>query len=268
MGKSDFHERKQKRIERYEQLSEKAKKQSTEAYKESKDIVKHIPMGQPILVGHHSEKMHRNTLKKSWDKMGKSVELDKKADYYKDKIEAAKNNTSISSDDPDALELLREKLASLEKKQELMKSINKLCRSSKLSEVEKYDTLTSEFNLSEETVRKLLNPIYSYQKKGFQSYSLTNNNGKIRQVKQRIKKLESLEKLDNKTYEIGNVVVKMNVDDNRIEIYFPDKPGYNFRKEIKRFGFRWSPKKGAWQKQISRWNLDSATELAKKHSSL
>ncbi len=42
-------------------------------------------MGQPILVGHHSERGHRSLLQKSDNAMRKSVELDDKADYYANK---------------------------------------------------------------------------------------------------------------------------------------------------------------------------------------
>lgn len=48
-----------------------------------------IPPGQPILVGHHSERGHRRLLEKSDNAMRKSVELDEKAKYYNDRAEAS-----------------------------------------------------------------------------------------------------------------------------------------------------------------------------------
>lgn len=264
MGKSNFHERKKARISKYQELAEKNKKASDAAYKASHDTVKHIPMGQPILVGHHSEKMHRNTLEKSWNQMGKSVELSDKADYYSEKAKAAENNTAISSDDPDAIEKLKDKLKKLIEKQEFMKSINKICRSKKLSESEIVAKLKADFNLKDESIHTLLNPRYSFEKKGFPSYSLTNNNGRIKQVRDRINRLEQLEKLENESFKIGEVEIQVNVDDNRVEIYFPGKPEEEFRKKIKSSGFRWSRYKSAWQKQISNWNIRDAKRLAEE----
>ena len=44
-----------------------------------------IPTGQPLLVDHHSYKTDRNYRDRAWNKMGKAVETDKKADYYRHK---------------------------------------------------------------------------------------------------------------------------------------------------------------------------------------
>jgi hypothetical protein len=59
-------------------------------------------MGQPILVGHHSEQRDRRFRRRLWDLMGKSVAANDKAKYYEEKAEAIESNQSISSDDPDA----------------------------------------------------------------------------------------------------------------------------------------------------------------------
>ena len=88
-------ERKQNRIDRYNELARKAETKSIEAFEHSNSIVKCIPMGQPILVGHHSEKRHRRDLDKSWNAMGKSVQESEKAEYYRKKAEAAENNNAI-----------------------------------------------------------------------------------------------------------------------------------------------------------------------------
>ncbi len=125
----DRQERQQAKAERYRELAEKAKTQSTEACERSRKMLENIPAGQPILVGHHSEQRHRNLLDKSWNTMGKSVELGEKAEYYNRKAEAAENNDSIYLGDYDAVERLEEKLAELEKKQEKMKQTNKVIQS-------------------------------------------------------------------------------------------------------------------------------------------
>ena len=266
MGKLNFQDRKNARIERYKELADANKKASEKAYQESKRTVEHIPMGQPILVGHHSEKSHRATLKKSWDKMDKSIELDKKSKYYEDKAKATERNTAISSDDPDAIIKLKVKLDKLLKNQEKMKAINKICRSKKLTDEEKKNKLKEKFKFNDNSIYELLNPQYSYQKKGFQSWVLSNNNGSIKQVRDRIEKLESIGKIQSETIKIGEVTIEINSEDNRVELYFPDKPSEEFRKLIKQKGFRWSRFKGAWQKQISNWNIKDAKSIAEQYN--
>ena len=129
-------ERKQNRIDRYNELARKAETKSIEAFEHSNSIVKCIPMGQPILVGHHSEKRHRRDLDKSWNAMGKSVQESEKAEYYRKKAEAAENNNAIYTEDEDSVERLEEKIARLEKLQQAMKDRNKIVRDKKLTEEE------------------------------------------------------------------------------------------------------------------------------------
>ncbi len=267
MGKENYEERKQKRIERFKELAEKAKEESLQASKDSVSMVSGIPMGQPILVGHHSEKRHRRLLDKSWNKLGKSVELSEKAKYYEEKAIATENNQSISSDNPDAIELIQEKIAQLEQQQEWMKAINRICRSSKLSEIEIYEKLEKEFALSETAIKSLLNPVYSYQKKGFQTFELSNNNSNINRLKKRLKQLQAIENMKEETICIGTVRIFVNPSDNRVELYFPEKPSFDFRTLLKKSGFRWSSFKKAWQKHLSSWNIKDAKRIAEQYTS-
>jgi hypothetical protein len=54
--------RKLERIEKLEEYAENAEKRSNSAYEAANRISSFIPMGQPILVGHHSEKRHRRDI--------------------------------------------------------------------------------------------------------------------------------------------------------------------------------------------------------------
>jgi hypothetical protein len=73
-----------------------------------------IPLGQPILVGHHSEGRHRRAIERYDNQMRKNIEDAEKAKYYEEKAERLENNTVISSDNPEAINLLKEKLVKLE----------------------------------------------------------------------------------------------------------------------------------------------------------
>lgn len=74
-----------RKAERLQGYASNAKQKSDNYYKISHDLVKDIPLGQPILVGHHSEKAHRNILEKSWNAMGKCVEESEKAESYNER---------------------------------------------------------------------------------------------------------------------------------------------------------------------------------------
>jgi hypothetical protein len=87
-----------------------------------------IPFGQPILVGHHSEKWDRNYRRRIHNNYDKGFQELDKADYYRQKAEAVDNNNAISSDDPDAIKKLKAKLEKLEGQRTKIKEINKQAR--------------------------------------------------------------------------------------------------------------------------------------------
>lgn len=82
-------ERAAERSDRYDARADKAEELSTRLGDYSRSIIAGIPAGQPILVGHHSEKRHRRALDRSWNVLGKAVEASKKAEYYTRRAETA-----------------------------------------------------------------------------------------------------------------------------------------------------------------------------------
>ena len=82
------------RAERMNARATKADERSDSAYNTAKQIGSFIPMGQPILVGHHSEGRHRADIKRIDNAMRKSCEESDKAKYYEGKAEAAEYTAS------------------------------------------------------------------------------------------------------------------------------------------------------------------------------
>ena len=113
-GRIDYQERQERKKEIYQGRVEQAEKRSQLHYKKHKDLSNLIPMGQPILVGHHSERRHRNDLKLIDNEIKKSIQEDEKAYYYRNKIDNIDNKNVISSDDPQAVEKLLAKIKALE----------------------------------------------------------------------------------------------------------------------------------------------------------
>ncbi len=87
-------ERKEARIERFEGYSENAEARAHAASERAFSILSVIPPGQPILVGHHSERRHRRDLSRSDSAMRKSVEESKKSEYYDYKATSLSNQVS------------------------------------------------------------------------------------------------------------------------------------------------------------------------------
>lgn len=224
-----YKEKREAKAERYAELAEKAANQSIAAHEASNRATENIPFGQPILVGHHSERAHRNAIKRSWNAMDKAVELSNKADYYAEKADATKNNNAISSDNPEAIDLLKEKLIKLEDQRTQIKEFNKNAR-------------------KEGTEQQA-------------SYMLSNLAGNIATVKKRIEKLEKIDKIEEIEETINGVVLKTDKDDNRVRLFFDGKPSEEIRTKLKSNGFRWSPYNGCWQRQLNPWAIKVARDL-------
>lgn len=261
MAKSDYDQKRQERIARYRERAEKAKGRSKRAYDSHREIMDIIPLGQPILVGHHSETRHRRDLARSDNYMRKSFDESQKAEYWKEKALAAEMNTSISSDDPEALEQLREKLADLEAKRNEKKRIRAAFRKWKKSPDAGIDPSLKNF-FEKFKDQKIWAGI---DWEPVPAYSLQNLAGNIRRVRERIAELERLAKMDYKPIHISQVEIVPNKDENRVQIFFPGKPEETVRTDLKSNGFHWSPRNGCWQRQLSPWAVRIAVEIVGKH---
>lgn len=121
-GRSDYEERRKQRIERYKELSMKAQERSSRYSNSNANRILQIAPGQPILVGHHSEKKHRKLIKRAQDDIRKSIEEDNKSKFYKERVITAENSKVIYSDDPQAINKLKEKLERLENERASIKA--------------------------------------------------------------------------------------------------------------------------------------------------
>ena len=255
-------EKQEMRAERYRTLAAKAEQQSDAAFERSRSAVAGIPAGQPILVGHHSERKHRNVLDRSWNALGQSVKLSVKAEYYRRKAEAAENNDAIYTEDDDAVSRLEAKLAELERAQEQMKECNRIVRNRRLSDDEKVARLTV-CGLGEDSARKLLDP-KQFGGPGFASFTLSNNNANIRRVKERLEYVKKLKATPSREYEINGVRVRINTEANRVQLIFSERMPKEFCAELKRNGFRWAPSNGCYQSYLNRYQIDRANEILRK----
>lgn len=250
--KSDYEVNQERRKDRFNELADKNRQKSGELYQESRQAVEHIPFGQPILVGHHSEARHRKALDKSWNKMGQSVQADNKAKHYDSKAESV-GSAGIASDDPQALEKLETKLQNLINSQEIMKLANKQFKKGGWDAV---DCLSDK--LKDELKAHMAR--CTYLVKPFESYSLSNNNANIRRIKERIKSLKNVH--NSKPIDFENDDFHMYIEEGRIVIDFKGgKPSEECRKLVKQSAFRWSRYYGHWQRKVTHNAICSAKYL-------
>lgn len=256
IGREDYQERKEARIDRMEERAARAQAESSAASHAAHEIMRLIPPGQPILVGHHSERHHRRDLDKIDRNMRKSIEAGEKSAYYSSRAASAASNHAISSDDPDAVEKLEAKLAKLQAAQERDKELNAWYRKHKTMKgcpgITGEDAASADAQLAEmrEGIRR---PVPAWQ--------LSNRNGEIKRIKDRLAQLRKVDEMEHTEIEFDGGTIISNEDVNRVQILFDEKPDEATRSKLKSNGFRWSRTEGAWQTQRTPQNLRRACYL-------
>ncbi|MEY8321814.1 YodL domain-containing protein [Lachnospiraceae bacterium 46-61] len=163
----------------------------------------------------------------------------------------------ISADDPQAITKLEAKLEKLQSAQETMKAVNAYYR--------KHKTLDGCPNLSAERIEAMkaeMSSQWHIQDKPYPSWALSNNNAEIRRIKGRIAELTKKQETAYAGWEFDGGTVEMNREDNRLQIFFEEKPDEKTRETLKENGFRWSPKAGAWQRQLNDNAIYAADRLS------
>ena len=240
-----YEEKMEARKEYYEKKAAAARAESIARWDKSHEMASLIPFGQPILVGHHSERADRAYRDRIFKTGEKAYEAGKKADYYEKKARAI-GRGGISADDPDAIKKLEEKLEKLEAIQNNMKAAN---RSIRLKDTEKGDAQLREQGYTDKEIENLRTPS-CFGRIGYAPYQLSNTNANISNVKKRIEDLKKLQEVQETPDEETDLYT-YRIDDNRCQFIFDGKPEPAVRAILKQHGFKWSPSRGAWVRQAT-----------------
>lgn len=155
-------------------------------------------------------------------------------------------NQSILSGDAQAVEMLEEKLESLTELQDRMKAVNAYWRKHKTVEG------CPELSISQqEELKKAMSENWHLSDAPFAGYQLSNNNAKIKNTKARLERLKKVKEAGTKETENDFFKVVENTDLMRLQLFFDGKPDEETRDIVKKHGFRWSPKNGCWQRQLT-----------------
>ena len=183
-----------------------------------------------------------------WNEYGKLFDED---NYYYNKIRNIILNKVIYSDDAMAIEKLEAKIDNLKELQSKMKAVNAYYKKNK--------TLKGCELLTEDEAIKMMNNIqyHSWYPVPYAPFELTNNNQNIHRLEDRLESLKKLkqrasEENENKYMQVDGLQVVEDATDMRIRLKFDEIPNEKVRKLIKHWGFKWSPKNSAWQRQLTR----------------
>lgn len=199
--------------------------------------------GTPILVGHHSERRHRRDLARVDATIRRSVEAVAKAAALEARADRIEASTVISSDDPEALDKLRKKRGCLVADLSRMKAVNRAVRSKSPREA------LEALGLDARAIALALQPDESGHL-GVPDYAIRNTASAIRRVDVRLAELEAKAAApapDALEVPGANVVQT----ENRVRVFFGERPSETVRLVLRREGFRWAPSVEAWQRLAS-----------------
>ena len=151
----------------------------------------------------------------------------------------------IRSDDPDAIEKLTGKLTACKERQEWMKEVNAYYR--------KHGTIRGMPRMTEQMAEKLEAEmkIVTWDPMPYPRFQLTNNNAEIHRLEKRIDELSKAQTLDFEGWEFDGGKAVANTQKSRLQLFFDEKPDESKRTMLKRYGFRWTPTEGAWQRLLN-----------------
>lgn len=232
-------ERLERKLEKRQEWAEKAETRANQLSEQSHKMMSVIPMGQPILIGHHSEKRDRNYRNRAWNKMGKSVEQRHLAEHHIEKASGleAQLERTIFSDDPNAIEAIEGRIADNEAKREHMKKVNSLYRK---GDAEGLKALG--FDL--EALREKLKDAYSWCQQPYPGYELQNLGQRINTDKKRLEQVKTQNSRREAAETAPNGVTLEKCQMGYCRVTFAEKPARSILNDLRAAGFCWGG--GSW----------------------
>lgn len=112
-----------RKAQKLEDAARNAARKSNEAYKASQEGRDFLSLGEPIKIGHHSERRHRNLIERNNNRMRKCVELgDVAADYKNRAAYWERRADKINLSMPESLEYFEFILEAAKAKHQALKS--------------------------------------------------------------------------------------------------------------------------------------------------
>lgn len=256
-----FEEKQEAKVERLEDAADKHQERANVLHSQAKRMADVMPFGQPILIGHHSEKRDRRYRDRIHGTFSKSFEEQGKAEYYARRAETAANGSAIKSEDPNADNKLAAEIQGAERMQATMKECNAAIRKhAKDGEAAQVAALVALGRTTAEA-QELIKPDFC-GRIGFADYALTNNSANIRRLKKRLEAVAVAQATPETIIEGSNARFEDCPPDNRVRLYYPGKPSEEIRSRLKSSGFRWSPTVGAWQAYRNNRSIETAKREA------
>jgi hypothetical protein len=113
----NVQERAKAKAEKFQNWANSAQQKSNQYFEASQEGKDFLSLAEPIKIGHHSEKRHRALIERNWNRIGKSVEFSNKSDEHEQKAqywESRANDINLSM--PESVDFYKYKLEEAKEK--------------------------------------------------------------------------------------------------------------------------------------------------------
>lgn len=245
-------ERLEARLERRRQWAASRDAKAAASFDAARKVADSIPLGQPILIGHHSERRARKDAERIRSGMSKGCEHADKAHEHASRADGLETqlDRSIYSDDPDAIEALEARIAELETKRERQKSWNAIYRRCKGD----LAAFCAQLGLSDAARAKLEAdrarwPFAGQPWKPVEGWALSNLGANIRRLRKRIEEVQARTERADAAEAAGGVLIERAPSVDWCSVTFEEKPERRILVALKAAGFRWGG--GRWSGRTS-----------------
>ncbi len=241
-------ERLQRRAERREAWADSARAKADARFDSARHALDGIEPGQPILMGHHSERHHRRALDRHDANMRAGVERQQMAERHEQAASTLRERleTSIYSDDTDAVEALEERIREREAQVERVKALNAAIRKEQRAGLT--DGWLDRIGASEQerlAIRRNVEFDWRHEPT-FAPYVLTNLRGRITADRKRLESIRARQKRTAEAEAAGGVTIKHvgTAPTEYAVVTFAEKPEREILDALRAAGYHWSS--GSW----------------------
>lgn len=228
-------ERLERKLELRKEWADKANTKADAHFNAAHRIGDMIPFGQPILVGHHSERHHRRDLDRIDSNMRNGIERSDMAKHHTSAAAGIEHalDRSIFSDDSNAVEALEQRIAENEATRERMKTVNKLYRKGDAAGL-------AALGLDLETLKLKLAQAGPYWGSApHLPYEMSNLGGRITADRKRLEVVKQRQKRTAKAEESPNGVTLETCQGGYVRVTFAEKPAREILDALRGAGFFW-----------------------------
>ena len=162
------------------------------------------------------------------------------------------------------LEEITAKLSACEAKQQHMKAVNAMLRKHRYEDTPALRAALEPHGVSAPQITAFLTPDFC-NRRGYHAFEITNNSAQIRRWRAELtseqNRLERSQHQPQTERTVGGVQLEEDNEANRLRLHFPMKPDSHTIANLKRHGWKWSPRCGAWQRILTNDARSSALHV-------